>query len=195
MNGVDHPLAADGALLVGLRSSRSRRRGAAEFPELSLQQAGVTIPLRLELLSSFVARYVPERSPAPGSYRVAGLAIDVRFEARTSSAALGAPAVRALQRREQASRRGVRHQVRVVFESPPPAGAVAVLVDSERGGFGGAVIPAGASEVSVYDWGGRCQRRPRGLRAPPSPGEDVIVRWVDKDGQLGAPVTVQMSAG
>lgn len=194
MNGVDDAIAADGALLVGLRSSRRGSRDNS-FPELVLSRGGRTIPLRLEELSSFVARYVPERTPRPGSYRVEGLGIDVRFEARTSAAPLAAPSVRALQQRQRAGRRGVREQVRLVFDAAPPAGAVAVVVDSERGGFGGAAVDAAAEGVSVYDWGGRCQRRPRGLRSPPSPGANVTVRWVDRDGQLGTPGTVHMSAG
>ncbi|MFT5355497.1 MAG: hypothetical protein ACI9KE_002716 [Polyangiales bacterium] len=194
MNGVDHPLAADGALLVGLRSSRSRAGGrGVDFPELTLNQGDTSIPLRLELLSSFVARYVPESTPAPGRYRVAGLEVHVRFEARTSEAALAAPAVRAVQRREERRRRGVREQVRVVFRTPPPSRAIAALVDSERGGFGGGVISADRGGLSVYDWGGGCQRRPRDLRSPPASGSNVIVRLVDRDGQLGAPVTVPMT--
>jgi hypothetical protein len=195
MNGVDHPLAADGALLVGLRSSRSRAHRRADFPELTLNQGDRSIPLRRELLSTFVARYVPESTPAPGRYRVAGLEVHVRFEARTSEAALAAPAVRAVQRREERRRWRVREQVRVVFETPPPRRAIAALVDSERGGFGGGVISADRGGLSVYDWGGRCQRRPRHLRPPPASGSNVIVRLVDRDGQLGAPVTVSMTQG
>lgn len=194
MNGVDHPIASDGALLVELRPG-GPRTGIVEFPELTLEGDGVSIPLRLEALSSFIARYVPARAPSPGSYRVEGLGVQIRFEARTSSPSLGAPTLRALQRRQRRRRRGTRALVRVVFDRPPPARALAVVVDSERGGFGGGAIPAGAPEVSVYNWGGRCQVHPRGLRSPPPSGEDITVRLVDADGQLGAPATVQMTSG
>lgn len=204
-------LPTTGALIVGLRRAQGRngagRRDLTSFPALSLRRGGTRIPLRLEQLSATLARYVPRRRPSPGRYRVTGLGESVRFVGRPAARRLAAPAVRAVQRRANTPRSGTlgdrrrrppqlrqtTYSVRVVFDRALPASAVGIVLEDSRGGFAGGPT-AGVSDSWEHTSGGRGPM-PSGTRSPPVVGAEVTVRLVDRNGRLGAPVTIPMSEG
>jgi hypothetical protein len=202
-----------GSLIVGLRPGQRRRRSAqrqnlSSFPALSLTRGETRIPLRLVQLSSTLARYVPQRRPSPGRYDVTGLVESVRFVTRSVARRLAAPTVRAVQRRTTAPRsdaqtrrprrrpqlRQTTYSVRVVFDQALPTSAIAIVLEDARGGFAGGPT-TGVSDSWEHTTGGSYRPMPSGTRPPPVVGSEVIIRLVDRDGQLGAPVTVTMSEG
>ena len=205
----DEAVSTNGALVVGLRGAQGMPRSAdlSSFPTLSLIRGGTRIPLRLEQLSATLARYVPQRRPSPGRYTVMGLDQSVRFVRRSVRRRLAGPALRAVQRRATAPRsepqrrrprppqlRQTTYSVRVVFDQALPTSAVAIVLEDSRGGFAGGPT-AGSTDSWVHTTGGSFQPMPDGTRSPPVAGSEVTVRLVDRDGQLGAPVTMTMSEG
>lgn len=165
---------------------------------------GEPVPRRLRLgrhaltVETLAPGLVVARSAAAvraGTHTLTGLAspISVTIAATSSSSALAAPDVVsiALGAREHLA------NVEAELRTPPPSGAVAVVVALEGTPIGWDVIDAGASTIVEVAHQNLCGVFiPDGYRLP-SAGEVVTIAWVDAAGRLSppsSPITVRGSS-
>lgn len=157
---------------------------------LALVRENVRIPLRRELIGRGpLARWVPERPPAPGSWTIDGLVPPNRIELRAEALpALSPPRARLVYTRGPLTRRGENVSVTAHLAEPVPDGAIAIVAEwagtGEHVASGAAgALEAGARESVLFQSPGHCGSGP----SPeywPYRGASARVGFVDRAGNV-----------
>jgi hypothetical protein len=168
------------SIVLGITPDRDVRGGEPEPTSLSL--AGRPLALTTLAPGLLVAR--SSTAIPTGSYVLLGLAsplaVTTATTATTTTTTLPAPQVLSIEVRR------VWHVTEAVADlvTPPPAGAVAVVVTSGGTPTAWAPIVPSRSEVVVGEIG--CGYTPDGYRLPTA-DDDTRLLWVDAEGRLSPP--------